>query len=562
MKFIQHSGSTRLQPVEHLVKRLFAGGNEPELNSRYGGYALVIATALAVSLYMSLGLARAQWSIFADHELRSYLVAYPHLSLADFPSLLLQTEVGYPGQLTRFRPINYLFYASEALAWGNNYFLLNAARIAGLCTFSTFLFLALHRFFPALVACAIGALWLTQVYWKFVWIGFGVNEQYLALLGIPFTWAYVRLYWHAESGNSDMPIIWAVCLTSAALLAGTKEPMAVLAPALIVLIAISLYRDRRYDYRLAGVAITIALIGAVIWAILHGLAVHGNADFYGNSVAPSERFAKIFQGLRIYPFPVLFALTLLSLGLGVVAKRALPTGVSVRTIDCAVQLQLGLVALSLGHLMFYDGWPLGNRYEFPGQLFVVVSFLIPIYLIGRILRASRPRLWMPYQACVFLLATAATLLRGYGDFRNDVAAYVGHSRNFTAAIMAATAQAKLQPNTQIVVEAGSPYDLEPIFAINRFLVSLGATNSLFVRPHQLTSAAYPKNAFFQGLIDTIEAVSEHGTITKDTGVGTLPGPFFVNYRPISSFSASLPCLSIRINNSPYDGCVPIATVAY
>ena len=130
-----------------------------------------------------------------------------------------------------------------------------------------------------------------------------------------------------------------------------------------------------------------------------------------------------------------------------------------------------------------------------------------------------------------MLAAAATLCRGYGDFRNDVATYVASSRNFTAAILTAAAKAKSQPDAQIVVEARSPYDLEPIFAINRFLVSLGVTNPLFVRPHQLTSAVYPKNAFFDGLIDTIRAISERGTITKDTGVGTLPGPFFVNYRP-------------------------------
>lgn len=562
MKSIQTSGSSRLESIEHLLERLFGDGKTPAPGRRFGGYLLIIATALAVSLYMSLGLTRAQWSIFADHELRSYLVAYPHLSLADFPSLLLQTEVGYPGQLTRFRPINYLFYASEALAWGDNYFLLNAARIAALCTFSTFLFLALHRFFPALVACAIGALCLTQVYWKFVWIGFGVNEQYLALLIIPFSWAYIRLYWHADSGNSNMPVTWAVCLISAALLVGTKEPMAVLAPALFILLAISLYHDRRYDYRLAGVAITLALMAAVVWAILHGLAAHGNADFYGNSVAPAERLAKIFHGLRTYPFPVLFALALASLGLWTVARRASPAGTSIRTIDCAVQFQFWLVALSLGHLIFYDGWPLGNRYEFPGQLFVFVSFLIPLYLIGRILQATRPRLWMPYQVCIFLLAAAATLARGYGDFRNDVATYVASSRNFTAAILTAAARAKSQPDAQIVVEARSPYDLEPIFAINRFLVSLGVTNPLFVRPHQLTSAVYPKNAFFDGLIETIQVISERGTITKDTGVGTLPGPFFVNYRPFSTFSPSLPCLSIRLNNAPDDGCLPITTVTY
>ena len=169
---------------------------------------------------------------------------------------------------------------------------------------------------------------------------------------------------------------------------------------------------------------------------------------------------------------------------------------------------------------------------------------------------------MPYQASIFAVAAGTALLRGYVDFRNDVATYVKSSRDFTAAILAAAAQAKSEPGAQIVIEAMSPYDLEPIFAVNRFLVSLGVANPMFVRPHQLASAVYPKNAFFQGLINTIETVSERGTISKDSGVGTLPGPFFVNYKPFSSFSASLPCLSIRLNKAPYDGCIPIATVAY
>jgi hypothetical protein len=338
--------------------------------------------------------------------------------------------------------------------------------------------------------------------------------------------------------------------------------MVVLAPALIILLALSLYRDRRYDYRLVVCATAVTLMGVVAWAILHGLAAHGSADFYGNSVAPSERLAKILYGLQSYPFPFLLVLGAASFGLSAVARQLFPAGDSVKAINIAVQFQFWLLILSLFHSVFYDGWPIGNRYEFPGQLFVFVSFLIPLFIAGRIIKTNHPRLWMPYQAGIFALAAGAALWRGYGDFRSDVAVYVERSRNFTAAILTAAAQAKSKPDAQIVVEAMSPYDLEPIFAVNRFLVSLGVTNPMFVRPHTLTSAAYPKNAFFQGLIDTIEAVSEQGKITKDTGVGTLPGPFFVNYKPFSSFSTSAPCLSVRINMAPYDGCVPIAVVAY
>ena len=446
MPVLQTFRTIQWDRVTHSLQRLFRGpAGELDRHDRFAGYALCVVTALTVSLYMSIGLSHAQWSVYADHELRSYLVAYPHLSLTDLPSLLSKTEVGYPGELTRFRPINYLFYASEALAWGNSYFLLNVARVAGLCVFSTFLLIGLYRFFPALVACALGALCLTSIYWKSVWIGFGPNEQYLALLGIPFTWAYVRLYWHALPGNAGMPVTWAVCLISAVLLVGTKEPMVVLAPALVVLLALSIYHDRHYDYRLVGCGIAIALMSLIVGAILSGLAHQGGADFYGNSVAPTERLAKLLDGARHYPFPRLLLLGVVTVGLRALAKKTLPGADAPRTIDVATQFQFWLLVLSFSQLVFYDGWPAGNRYEFPGELFVFISFLIPLYIGGQIIRSRRPELWMPFQAGVFVLLVGATLWRGYGGFRNDVAVYVARSQGFTAAILTAAAQAKSNP---------------------------------------------------------------------------------------------------------------------
>ena len=85
---------------------------------------------------------------------------------------------------------------------------------------------------------------------------------------------------------------------------------------------------------------------------------------------------------------------------------------------------------------------------------------------------------------------------------------------------------------------------------------------MFVRPHELTAAVYPKNAFFQGLIDTIDTVSKQGIITKDSAVGTLPGPFLVNYQQFSSFNATAPCLSVSLGNAPHDGCTLISVVTY
>ncbi len=555
--------STRLVFIRHLLERLFRGAaSDVQSNDRLGGYAFTIFVALTISLYMSACLSHAQWSIYADHELRSYLVAYPKLSFSDLPSLLSQTEVGYPGELTRYRPINYLLYATEALAWGNNYFLLNIARIVGLCIFSIFLFLGFYQFFPAIVACALGALCLTSLYWKFVWIGFGVNEQYLALLGIPFTWAYVKLYSQARRGNSDMPVTWAICLASAVLLAGTKEPMVVLAPALAVLLAISLYHERKFDYRLVAAGVAIALMSAVAGVILIGLSAHGSADFYGSPVTSSERVGKLLHGIGHYPFTIQLLFGAISFGLREVARRTIGCQLSLKAIDVAAQFQIWLLLLSLSQLVFYDGWPAGNRYEFPGELFVFASFLIPLFITAQIVRARLPNLWMPYQAVIFIMAAGVATWRGYSDFRNEAAVYVERSHAFTASILKAAARAKSQPDAQIVIEAMSPYDLEPIFAVNRFLVSLGVTNPMFVRPHQLTSAVYPKNLFFQGLIDTIQALSDQGNITKDTGIGTLPGPFLARFKPFSNFSTNAPCMSVRVNNSPHEGCVTIATVTY
>jgi hypothetical protein len=511
---------------------------------------------------MSAGLSQAQWSVYGDHELRAYLIAYPHLSIGDIPSLLSKTVAGYPGKLTRYNPINYVFYASEALAWGNNYFFLNTARIAGFCIFSVFLFLGLCRFFPALVACALGALCLIGTYWKFVWIGFSTNEQYIALLGIPFTWTYVRLYWHARRGNSDMPISWVTCLAFAALLAGTKEPMLITAPAVVVLLGVSLYHEARFDYRVLASGIALALMFVIAVTIGVGLFAHGSVDFYGNSLAPTERLLKILAGLRHYPFPLLIALAIVSFGLSRAAKKIPEMEDTLRTINVAVQFQFWLLLVSLSLMLFYDGWPAGNRYMFPGELIVFVSFLIPLFIFGQIVKASRPKFWIPYQVAIFVLAVSMVAWRGYRDFRSEAAAYVARSQTFTASIFKVAAQAKSMPNAQIVVEAISPYDLEPIFSVNRFLVSLGVTNPMFVRTHELSAGVYPKTSFFQGLIDTIKAVSEQGSITYDTGVGVLPSPFLINYKPFSNFSPSSPCLSVRLKEAPYDGCAPISTITY
>ena len=102
--------STRLRYIGHLLERLFDGlPNDLGRSGRFAGYMLAIAVAVFLSLYMSAGLSKGQWSVYADHELRAYRIAYPHLSIVELPSLLSKTVAGYPGKLTRYNPVNYAF---------------------------------------------------------------------------------------------------------------------------------------------------------------------------------------------------------------------------------------------------------------------------------------------------------------------------------------------------------------------------------------------------------------------------------------------------------------------
>jgi len=189
---------------------------------------ILIVFSCALVLFLFNLLLQARWSVYADHELQVYLGPSGHVSLSNVPNLLLQTEVGYPDQVNRYRPTTYLMWILEAWLWGNRPESWFAARIAMLMISVSSLTVAFGRVFTWPLAASLSLLLMTASYWSTVWIGIGPNEQYMALLLSMFCWSYAFLHgWPPATAvdNRSKVAAWIVCSVSAVLLVGIKENM-------------------------------------------------------------------------------------------------------------------------------------------------------------------------------------------------------------------------------------------------------------------------------------------------------------------------------------------------
>ncbi|MBS1227018.1 MAG: hypothetical protein H6R17_295 [Proteobacteria bacterium] len=526
---------------------------------------------IALSIYLLGGVLDAQWSVYADHELRSYWVGHQSLSLADIPRIMLQTEVGHPGEFTRYRPTNYLMYALEGVLWGDNPMWLNGVRLANLATFLVVTGVVLCRYFSSLITVGLCALLMTAHYWKHVLIGFGANEQYILLVAPMFLWSYVRIYPTSSaaqrpSGASHSSLgWWLLCCLSAALLAGIKENMTIVILPMAWLAGLHWLRVRRLDLRLVLTVLTCLTIGFIIGAVMIGVRQVGT-DFYGNSVTLGHRVSTLLIQTTKYPMPIMLSVLL---GLGLVGYLRVPTGSKppvCSVLACHARRlflpQAGLVVLSIAHIFFYEGWPLESRYAFPGEFFVFLTGTIVLKFSLEAIRICYPSYQARSDLFFGLALISIAMSMGYSGIRNQVEAYTVASREFTQTLNAIVAQAKANPDTAIVVESATPYDLEPVFSINRYLLSFEVNNPIYLRLHNLGIASFPDNSFFHGLIRTLEHLSAEGEVSSVQSAGTLPSPFLAKFSRIDRFEPALPCFSIQLAQAPVLDCKRLGTVKY
>lgn len=528
-----------------------------------------ILFCVALSVYLLGGLLDAQWSVYGDHELRSYWIGHRSLGLVDIPRIMMQTEVGHPGEFTRYRPTNYLMYASEGVLWGDNPLWLHGARVLNLMLFLVFIAAALRRYFSSLVTVGLCALLMTAHYWKYVLIGFSANEQYILLVAPWFLWAYFRVYPRPAQQRPSVPdpglAWWLLCCVSAVLLAGIKENMTLVLLPLLWLGWLTWRRDRRLNFRIVLLMLACLGIAFIVAAVIVGVR-HVGADFYGNSVSLGHRLYTLAAQAGYYPMPLmLFVLLCLGL-LGYLRIRSTEGSAAWPVFSAYARslfrLQAGLILLSLAHIFFYDGWPLDTRYAFPGEFFVFLTGAIVLHAAQEALRAWRP--WWRVRAELLsgLALIAAAVFIGYSDVRNQVNSFTAASREFTQTLDRIVAQAKANPAVAIVVESATPYDLEPVFSINRFLLSYGVDNPIYLRLHDLRAASFPNNPFFHGMIRTLEHLSVHGEVSSADSAGTLPSPFLARFARFDQFKSGQRCFSIQLAKAPTPGCTAIGVVSY
>ena len=531
------------------------------------GDIILIVFSCALVLVLFGPLLQAGWSVYADHELQVYLGPSGHVPLAKVPSLLLQTEVGYPDQVNRYRPTTYLMWILEASFWGNHPGSWQAARIAMLMISLSSLTVAFGRLFIWPLAASLSSLLMSAPYWSTVWIGIGPNEQYMALFLSAFCWSYASLHGWPPAitvHNRSKVVAWLVCSVSAILLVGIKENMMIILVPLVWLAFISWRADRSVDYRMVLMLAVFGWSTFIFQAVVVGTMRQG-VDFYGNPISLSYRLknliATFWHSPLIFMAGVLIVLVMVLQCISRSTSNERAAAIA-RSLWLAVLLQGALFGLALSHAFFYDGWPYDSRYAFPGHLLVFVSVAQLLYLALSIAGEFRPS-WTPVlEIGVTIAVLAVAVHSGFAGLRASVETFVEASQSYTRQIENIVSIAASNPSVPLIIESATPYDLEPVFSVNRFVRMRGIRSPMFLRLHNLEKASFPQQPFFYGLIDTLAQISRTGTLPSFGSTGTLPSPFLVEFSPLNELPPGGPCFSIVLAMAPASGCEVIAHITY
>lgn len=508
---------------------------------------------------------QAKWSVYADHEIQVYLGPTGHPSVLDIPSLILQTEVGHPGQVTRYRPTTYFMYILESVIWGNNPTAWHIGRIVVAAIALSVLALALLHFFEPLMTALLCIALFSAPYWAFVWVGIGPNEQYIILFLLPFCFSYSKIYGQTGnfvSHNWGEIMHWIIICISAIFILGTKENMFVIVPAVIWLYYKSFKEKPKIDYRLFLVFAVVACAGALFSIIAVGVA-SAKSDFYGNPITIGSRISSF--GSTYFHSPLLVVTIVLIVMIGArytLNRNGAATNGGVSLINSSIAIQAVLLIAMVSHAVFYSSWPEGSRYSFPGDFLVFISLTQTAYVVLTVVSLYKNDWRRPAELALSAVLLCLIALSGFSQIRASVDALVESSRRYTAQIETIVARARSEPSVPIIVESATPYDLEPVFSVDRFLKMRGVVSPLYLRLHDLKSASFPQDPFFLSLIDTLQELSKAGVMSPQHSAGTLPSPFLAKFDPIDQFHSGDRCFAITLAKAPTSGCEVLANVTY
>jgi len=488
-----------------------------------------------------------------DHEIIAFMGNDHHLSFREIPKMLMKTEVGVPGQTSRYRPSYYLFRLIETAVWGDHPFFWYLFRVV---LFGISIFIAwrlLGRVFGLLGGLSCMIL-VSHSFWADIWARLGSNETYGVVGVVLYCLAFSKLW--EEKRSEPTTFWWIVLAFSAILTMGSKENFLLILSTSAVLLYQAWQHKRltKLSFLTNGILFAFGLF--VMTALILGLKKQGG-DVYANPVAPMSRFQILIAGvfsLRQWKIQLPFWVSLILMGISALFKKYQPHDESasyiLRDIKRLFWIETGLLLLWYSQFVFYNGaWPNGSRYDFPGVLALDLAYLFLAYTLIRILPHCIPYLKFPRapqlgQAILGGFLVLVVLLFGFREFKliNAVSQRNSYlSRQFSHSLLKIVEEVKESPNTPIVFESHNVWDYEPIFSLQRFLSAYGVQNPLALTLEGWSEATC-KQGFEVSLAKRLKGIAEYGDLESSQDVTPR-----IRFYPLQTIQQRNPCFVISFS---------------
>jgi hypothetical protein len=444
---------------------------------------LVLLFSLLIVLGIFGRITAAKWHFTDDHEIIFFLGPDGKLPPNEIFATFAFTEIGDFGVRERFRPTYYFLRISECAICGANPACWYVTRLILLWLGISLVWtLAMPRlgWIGAGLFCAY---LLTFAYWLELIGKLGPGETY-AVLGLPlYIWGVANAFRQNAKVIKQIAAGLAIIFGSIICM-GSKENFLLLAiPSAVI--AFRAFRLRKY-YLLAFA------LGSIAFALFVGAAVGllisaAGRDVYDNSISPLLRLSSLldsmFSETNLLPIAILSGLTVAPAGL------LLIRGISSESRKTILQTMLWfliLLTIYCSQIVFYNGvWPVGNRYDFPGMLYIPATVYLLYVLAEKILAGEEGVGRSRYIVrTVFVSALALVVLsKGYARIILLLEEYVRVTHEFTNGVAQVSSLLRQHPDDALVIESTNVWDYEPVGSYERFLRTSGVENPLFLRIH-------------------------------------------------------------------------------
>lgn len=502
--------------------------------------ALLIAFGAGAIAFILIGrqIWLADWGLIDDHEIFYFLGGKQHLPFSEIVSTVFdKTEVG--SLEGRFRPSYYFLRVLESWAWGRNVHLWYGFHTVAFAFFLGSVWWVISRFLGLLPSALCMVPIAFAKFWGAVWGRLGPAEIYAApATGLMVLGCY-ELFFAPSALRRNLGC--AALTIGTLIVIGTKETLLPLAFLTVFLVGLAVV-DRRLTM-LSGLisgAITLLFFSVIAWVVLKQLAVAG-ADVYGNTISPMARIKTTLTLMR--PFGLGFiavAMLLITFiaGLLCASRRLLSIVGSVGVLG----ILCFLVGLFVSQEISYGGsLPSGIRYDFPAMLIpICFVFFIACVVNWRVRETGKERLAdglaLAFGIAIGIVFLSTGGISGVADVTDQVETNIVKTKEFSTELAAIVSRARTDPAAPVIFEAYGPGAYEPVFSLQRYLLSEGLENPIAVRlhPDQISNGA-----FYDVLEKRLRELQDDG------------GSSFVKLANLPGGGA---CLSIGINGEADKNC--------